>query len=73
MPNEQGGLAKDISKQGGEGATWSLLAADSKMPAGRKELKQQFPSDGEAASQGDIWQCLETFLVVETGEVATGI
>ena len=43
------------------------------MQARREELKQQFPSDREAASWGDIWQCLETFLVVETGEVAIGI
>ena len=37
MPNELGALATDIVKQGGEGAPWSLLAADSKMLAGTEE------------------------------------
>ncbi|CAM9518257.1 unnamed protein product [Rangifer tarandus platyrhynchus] len=34
---------------------------------------QQFSSERDGASWGDLCQCLETFLVVRPGEVATGI
>lgn len=58
-PDELGGLAEDISQEGVKGATWSLLAADSKMPAERAELRQQLPSDSEVASRGafsNVWR-----------------
>ena len=65
-------LAKDISKSRVKGATCCLLAAYSET----QEVVgtwQQFSSERDGASWGDLSQCPETFLVVRPGEVATGI
>lgn len=68
-PDELCNPAKDVSKEGVESATWSLLTADSKVQAEREELRQQIPSDsphGALAMSGDIFGH-------ETGEAAIGI
>ena len=65
-------LAKDISKSRVKGATCCLLAAYSETQEVVGKW-QQFSSERDGASWGDLSQCLETFLVVRPGEVATGI
>lgn len=44
VSHETGYLAKDISKQGLEGAAWSLLVAHRKMTKEREKLRKELSS-----------------------------